>query len=72
MIIDFHTHIFPDKIVEAVPANSEKTLALPPRAPDTEKGLRDLEEEEAILERNARRILFDDQSSRNWYPAEKE
>jgi predicted TIM-barrel fold metal-dependent hydrolase len=41
MIIDFHTHIFPDKIAGAVLDNTFKALGLPAIAPGTEQGLRD-------------------------------
>ena len=45
MIIDIHTHVFPDKIAEAVLANSEVDLELSAKAPGTERGLRDYMEE---------------------------
>lgn len=41
MIIDIHTHIFPDKIAEAALANAEIELQLPAMAPGTERGLRE-------------------------------
>ena len=40
MIIDIHTHIFPDKIADLVLANSERSLDLPAKAKGTEKSLR--------------------------------
>jgi hypothetical protein len=40
MIVDFHTHIFPDKIAKAVQADAEKYLGLPAFAPATRDGLR--------------------------------
>jgi len=40
MIVDFHTHIFPDKIAKAVQADAEKYLGLPAFAPATQEGLR--------------------------------
>lgn len=41
MIIDIHTHIFPEKIADSVLANAEANLGLPKKAPGTERGLRD-------------------------------
>jgi len=41
MIIDIHTHIFPDKIAEAVLAYLEAEIGLPGRALGTENDLRD-------------------------------
>jgi len=41
MIIDIHTHIFPEKIAGTVLANAEKNLGLPPLAPGTKEGLID-------------------------------
>jgi predicted TIM-barrel fold metal-dependent hydrolase len=40
MVIDFHTHIFPDKVARAVQADAEKYLGLPAFAPATQEGLR--------------------------------
>jgi len=41
MIVDIHTHIFPEKIAAAVLAGAEKNLGLPSFAPGTLEGLKD-------------------------------
>jgi predicted TIM-barrel fold metal-dependent hydrolase len=41
MIIDIHTHIFPEKIADSVLSNAEANLGLPKKATGTERGLRE-------------------------------
>jgi len=48
MIIDIHTHIFPDAIAETVVSDAEKSLELPAKGSGTEKGLREQMKESGV------------------------
>lgn len=48
MIIDFHTHIFPDAIADIVLADAEKNLELPSKGHGSERGLREHMKESGV------------------------